>query len=89
MSIPTREEIKRQYNIANDDFKILTAMPPKEEVTGFITKIAEAVGFQTWMWKSWAGVVSAIILKPDTQTLRKSDTQSLASQMPGLWSGFC
>ncbi len=66
MEMPTKEELKTKYSIDNDDFKVLTELPSENEAKegGFLVKVAEAVGFQTWMWRDWRGVVLAIILLP-------------------------
>lgn len=62
--MPTKEELKEKYGISNDDFEILTEMPAEEVIRekGFIMKMAEAVGVQEWMLKSWKGIVLAIII---------------------------
>jgi hypothetical protein len=64
--MPTKEELKAQYNISSDDFEVLTESPSDEEIQkkGFLIKLAEAFGVQPWMWKSPLGIVLAIIILP-------------------------
>jgi hypothetical protein len=67
--IPSKEEIKSQYGISEEDFQILTEMQTPEEVAskyGFLLKIADAFGLKAWMMKSLAGAVLAVILLPPT-----------------------
>jgi len=66
MNIPSKQELKEQYHISDDDFDILTELPPDKVVRekGFLMKIGEALGVQTWMWKSWLGIVLAVIFIP-------------------------
>jgi hypothetical protein len=66
-NMPTKEEIKAKYGIKENDFKILTRLPTKEEQEkegGILIKLGQAFGAQDWMWKSVWGVLLAIIIIP-------------------------
>lgn len=64
MSVPSKQELKEKYKISNEDFEVLTDLPSEREVRekGFLVKVGEAFGGQEWMWKTWAGIVLAVIL---------------------------
>lgn len=64
MSLPSKQQLRRKYKISNADFQILTNPPPENEIRekGFLVKVGEAFGGEEWMWKTWTGVVLAIII---------------------------
>lgn len=64
MNIPDKQEIKKAYNISEDDFEVLTSLPDESKVRkigGMLERVASLFGGQTWMWKSRWGVILAII----------------------------
>lgn len=65
--IPTKEEIKKAYNISNDDFEILTSFPKEDIVKkkyGKLIKLSSIFGLNAWMLRSITGVILAIIFIP-------------------------
>jgi len=64
MSIPSKEQLRLKYRISNNDFRILTEMPSESHVRekGFLIKVGEAFGAEEWMWKTWAGIILAVII---------------------------
>ncbi|MBI3852437.1 MAG: hypothetical protein HY298_19445 [Verrucomicrobia bacterium] len=65
MPRPTDDEIRKQYNLPSD-IPILDTPPSEKEIgeKGFLIKIGEVFGLQGWMWKSWQGIVLAILIVP-------------------------
>ena len=62
--LPTKEEIKKAYNISVD-FEILTSFPAEEEIKKknvFLKKLGSVFGVQDWMLLSPKGIVIAIIV---------------------------
>ena len=66
--LPTKEEIKKAYNISDNDFEILTSLPSEEEIKknpGFFEKLDPISEFKTvWKRKSKIGKLISIILTP-------------------------
>lgn len=64
MSTPSKDQLKEKYGITNPDFRVLTNLPPEREIRtkGFLFKAGEAFGAEEWMWKTWTGVLIAIII---------------------------
>ena len=64
MSVPSKQELKQKYQISNEDFQVLTDLPSENQVRekGFLVKVGEAFGAEEWMWKTWTGVLVAIII---------------------------
>ena len=57
------EEIRKRHNLS-EDVPILDNPPPESELKakGFLIKIGEVLGVQEWMWKSWGGIVLAVLI---------------------------
>lgn len=60
----SKEELRKKYKISNEDFEILTERPSDEEIRkkGFLVKVGEVFGAEQWMWKTWTGIVLAVIV---------------------------
>jgi hypothetical protein len=70
MSKPSKDQLRKKYGIREDDFQILTELPPEHEIRnkGFLQKVGEALGVEEWMLKSWRGrILAVIILVPTAQ----------------------
>ena len=69
--LPTKEQLKEKYGIAQDDFEILTALTKEdvfEKKYEKLTNLGSFFGFQTWMASSITGAIIAIIfLLPKVQ----------------------
>ena len=64
MNLPSKDKIKKEYGISDEDFEILTSPPSKDELAkkgGFLTRVADCLGIKTWMWKSFGGLLFAVI----------------------------
>ena len=63
--LPTKEQIKKAYNISEDDFNILTKFPSKEDFKknpGFLKKLGTISGYDIWKRKSKLGKLKDILL---------------------------
>jgi hypothetical protein len=60
----TKEEIRSKYNIAEKDFEILTSLPSTQEIQkrGFLVTLFNAAGVHDYLWKSWQGILIAVII---------------------------
>jgi hypothetical protein len=60
----SKKQLRKKYRISNEDFEILTTLPPDAEIRkkGFLVKVGEVLGAEEWMWKTWTGIVLAVIV---------------------------
>jgi hypothetical protein len=71
MKTPSKQQLRRKYKISSEDFEILTDLPSEQEIRqkGFLVKVGEAFGVEEWMWKTWIGIILAIIIvAPELQS---------------------
>jgi RES domain-containing protein len=62
--MPTDDQIRRKYSLPGDT-PIRHSMPSQEEMAAkpsFLLKVAKALGYEEWMWKSTRGKILAVII---------------------------
>ncbi len=85
MNIPPKDELKKKYGIANDDFDVLTEKPSQEKIDekGILFTVESFSGIPTFLWKTWTGRVIAVIIlyifTPEFEQFAKAVTIFAAS----------
>jgi hypothetical protein len=62
--LPSNAEIKRELNLPDENFEVLTRIPPPEESArrgGLLTSIGEFFGVPTILWRTTLGSIIAVI----------------------------